>query len=75
MIDKQMIGDVRMAWRCWEARLEEKRLEKSQEQHDAGEEKRKRDAIKELVSKKKKITEELKQAVKNIDVKLQGLCK
>ena len=75
VIDKQMIGDVRMAWRRREARLEEKRLEKTQEQRDAEDKKRKRDEIQELVSKKKKMTEELKQAMKNIDVKLQDLRK
>ena len=66
MIDKQMINDARMAWRGWEASLEEKSREKKSRIARRWKKKRKRDAIQELI---------LEQAVKNIDVRLQGLRK
>ena len=40
-IDKQMIADVRMAWRRREHALEVKKLQKPQEQREAEEKKRK----------------------------------
>ena len=72
-IDKQMIADVRMAWRRREQTLEAKKLQKPQEQREAEEKKRKLSAIQDLVAKRRRVVEEHKQVMKDIEGGLQVL--
>ena len=74
-INKQMIADVRSAWRRREQYLEERRQKKSDEERAAEQNKRKRAEIMELEEKKRKINEESSMVVKSLDQKISNLRK
>ena len=64
-IDKQMIADVRMALLRRKQALEAKKLQKPWEQREI--EERKLSAIQDLVAKRRKVVEEHKQVMKDIE--------
>ena len=64
---------IRMAWRRREQTLEAKKLQKPQEQREAEEKKRKLSAIQDLVAKRRRVVEEHKQVMKDIEGGLQVL--
>ena len=72
-INKQMIADVRMAWRRYQTHLEEERAVKTEEERQKEEKKRKKKQLTELLAKKKNLEAEHACLQKDVDLQIENL--